>query len=134
MTLSILLSARIATDMYAVYISHMINETIAMPPTESAFDLLFVVPNRTISNALLGEVNNDERIELSQTIFLPPTVHRGNGTYIIGVRLISEYYLIHEHSSLANVHENRCIDTNEPDRLQFFLFHHYVCVQMSILG
>lgn len=89
MTLSIHISPNKPTDMFAVYISHGINETMAEAPVESRFDLLYVVPNRTISTAE-SDLNLEDQAEILHTVFLPPSVHFGNGTYIIGVKLISE--------------------------------------------
>lgn len=79
-------------DNFAVYISHGENETSTEPPTESKFDLLFVSPNQTVlSNT--SELSAEDEYELRHTIFLPPGVHLGNGTYIIGVRLLSKYFV-----------------------------------------
>ena len=76
-------------DIYAVYVSFGINETILEPPTESKFDLLYVIPNETIL-ASTSDINPDDEYELRHTIFMPPNVHLGNGTYIFGVKLISK--------------------------------------------
>lgn len=75
------------SDVYGVYISFGTNETALKPPTESKFDLLFVLPNNSIS---ITDGNFDDEYELRQTIFMPPSVHLGNGTYIFGVKLLSE--------------------------------------------
>ena len=71
------------TDTYAIYVSFDTNETSLEPPTEFKFDLLFVSPNRTLAS--------DNAEELQQTIFIPPSVHFGNGTYMFGIKLISEF-------------------------------------------
>ncbi len=90
MTLSIYVAPSFSPmDTYAVYVSHGINETLLEPPTESKFDLLFVLPNKT-ALSLTADVNQDDEYELKHTIFMPPTVHLGNGTYIFGVKLISK--------------------------------------------
>lgn len=88
MSLSVYITPDSSSDMYAVYISHGINETMVEPPTESNFDLLFVIPNRTILTSF-SDLNPDDLNELEHTIFMPPNLHRGNGTYVIGVKLIS---------------------------------------------
>lgn len=75
------------SDVYAVYVSFGTNETALKPPTESKFNLLFVLPNNSISTT---DMNFDDEYELKQTIFMPPSVHLGNGTYIFGVKLLSE--------------------------------------------
>ena len=91
MTLSIYVSPNFSpTDTYAVYVSYGINESLLEPPTESKFDLFFVVPNTTVL-ASNPDVNLDDEYELKHTIFMPPDVHLGNGTYIFGVKLISKY-------------------------------------------
>ena len=90
MTLSIFLAPNSSRDTYAVYISYGVNETAAETPTESKFDLLYVVPNRT-ALASASEMSAEDRKELTKTIFMPPDVHLGNGTYIIGVKLISKW-------------------------------------------
>ena len=91
MTLSIYVAPNFSpTDTYAVYVSYGINESLLEPPTESKFDLLFVVPNATLL-ASNPDVNLDDEYELKHTIFMPPDVHLGNGTYIFGVKLISKY-------------------------------------------
>jgi len=77
-------------DTYAVYVSYGINETLLEPPTESKFDLLFVLPNKTALPST-SDVNLDDEYELRHTIFMPPSVHLGNGTYIFGVKLVSKY-------------------------------------------
>lgn len=95
MTLSIHLAPNKTTEMFAVYISYGINETMVDSPIESKFDLLFVVPNRTIA---LGEtdLNYEDQEEVQHTVFLPPGIHFGNGTYIIGVKLISEFVFLYQ--------------------------------------
>ena len=75
------------SDIYAVYVSFGTNETALEPPTESKFDFVFVVPNDSIS---ITEMNFEDEYELTHTILMPPSVHLGNGTYIFGVRLLSE--------------------------------------------
>jgi len=93
MTLSIYISPNFSPlDTYAIYVSHGINETLLEPPTESKFDLLFILPNRTILTST-SDVNLDDEHELKHTIFMPPNVHLGNGTYIFGVRLVSKYFI-----------------------------------------
>lgn len=83
MTLSFYVASNSSfTDTYAIYVSFDTNETALEPPTEYKFDLLFLSPNRTLAS-------DDE--ELRQTIFLPPTVHFGNGTYMFGIKLISQF-------------------------------------------
>ena len=90
MTLSIYVAPSYSPmDTYAVYISFGANDTLLEPPTETKFDLLFVVPNRT-AIAPESDVNLDDEHELRHTIFLPPGVHLGNGTYILGVKLVSK--------------------------------------------
>jgi hypothetical protein len=92
MTLSVYLAPNYAPmDTYGIYVSHGINETLLEPPTESKFDLLFVLPNRTALTAT-SDVTPDDQYEIQQTIFMPPSVHLGNGTYIFGVKLISKYF------------------------------------------
>lgn len=91
MTLSISIIPKLLfMDMYAIYISYGINETLLEPPTESKFDLLFVLPNTTI---VTSDMNLDDEYEIRHTIFMPPNVHLGNGTYIFGVKLISKYFV-----------------------------------------
>ena len=90
MTLSIHLLPHKTTEMFAVFVSYGVNETMAEAPLESKFDFLFVVPNRTISFGD-ADLNVDDQDEVQHTVFLPPTLHFGNGTYIIGVKLISEF-------------------------------------------
>ena len=73
-------------DTYGIYVSFGTNETLLEPPTESKFDLLFVLPNRTA-------VTSDENIvddleELRHTILMSPNGHFGNGTYIFCIKLI----------------------------------------------
>ena len=84
MTLSVHVAPTEATarDTYAVYVSYGMNESTIVPPTESNFDFVFYLPN-TMSNSSV-----DDEDELQYTIFMSPTVHRGNGTYIFGVRRI----------------------------------------------
>jgi hypothetical protein len=94
MTLSISISPNLSPmDMYAVYVSFGINETLLEPPTESKFDLLFIIPNRTLLIST-SDMNFEDKDELQHTIFMPPNVHLGNGTYIFGVKLISKYFPI----------------------------------------
>lgn len=88
MTLSVYVASNSSsTDSYAIYVSFDANETLISPPTESKFDLLFLSPNLTTDS------NRHADDELSRTIFLPPNVHLGNGTYIFGIKLISECLL-----------------------------------------
>lgn len=90
MTLSIYVAPNFSPmDTYAVYVSYGINETILEPPTESKFHLLFVLPNRTVLTST-SDINFDDEYELKHTIFMPPSVHLGNGTYIFGVKLVSK--------------------------------------------
>ncbi len=97
MTLSIYVSPNSSPmDTYAVYVAYGINETILEPPTESKFDLLFVLPNRT-ALASATDINQEDEYELKHTILMPPGVHLGNGTYIFGVKLISKYFSKSEH-------------------------------------
>jgi hypothetical protein len=101
MTLSIYVSPNFSPlDTYAIYVSHGINETLLEPPTESKFDLLFVVPNRTVLTST-SDINLDDEYELKHTIFMPPSVHLGNGTYIFGVRLVSKYFVNKEKQNLV---------------------------------
>ena len=88
MALSIFIAPDSMGDTYAVYVSHGINETTVEAPTESVFDLLFVIPNRTLSMSS-SDLNSEDQEEIRQTVFMPPEVHLGNGTYIVGVKLIS---------------------------------------------
>ena len=76
------------SDTYAIYVSFGSNETGLQVPTESKFDLVFVIPNDT-GSAFPSSSSSDEH-ELRHTLFMPPNVHLGNGTYIFGIRLISE--------------------------------------------
>jgi hypothetical protein len=86
MTLSVYVSSSsLLDDTFAVYVSFAENETLLELPTETKFDLLFIVPNATTTTSDNIDVDN----ELRHTIFLPPEVHLGNGTYIFGVKLIS---------------------------------------------
>jgi len=94
MTLSISISPNLSPmDTYAVYVSFGINETLLEPPTESKFDLLFIIPNRTLLIST-SDMNFEDKDEIQHTIFMPPNVHLGNGTYIFGVKLISKYFPI----------------------------------------
>ncbi|CAF1143554.1 unnamed protein product [Rotaria sordida] len=89
MTLSIYIAPNNSPmDMYAIYISYDTNETLLESPTESKFNLLFILPNKTISTST-SDINLDDEYELRHTIFMPPNVHFGNGTYIIGVKLLN---------------------------------------------
>ena len=74
------------TDTYVVYISYETNDTLLEPPTESKFDLFFILPNQT-NVASLADVNVDDEYELQHTIFILPGVHLGNGT----IKLFSKY-------------------------------------------
>lgn len=88
MTLSVsLLPDSSSSDVYAVYVSFGTNETILEPPTESKFDLVFVLPNDSIS---ITDMNFEDEYEVRHTIFMPPSVHLGNGTYIFGVKILSK--------------------------------------------
>jgi hypothetical protein len=87
-------------DTYAVYVAYGINETILEPPTESKFDLLFVLPNKT-ALASATDINQEDEYELKHTILMPPGVHLGNGTYIFGVKLISKYFSKSEHHLMS---------------------------------
>lgn len=89
MTLSIYISPNSSRDTYAVYISYGVNETAVESPSESKFDLLYVLPNRTLL-ASASDMSAVDREELARTIFMPPQTHFGKGTYIIGVKLISK--------------------------------------------
>jgi hypothetical protein len=90
MTLSVYIAPdQSLMDTYAIYVSYGSNETLLEPPTESKFDLLFVLPNETVL-ASTAEVNVDDEYELKHTIFMPPNIHFGNGTYIFGVKLVSK--------------------------------------------
>jgi hypothetical protein len=91
MTLSVYVSPHFSPiDTYAVYVSYGINESLLEPPTEAKFDLLFVVPNRTVLTST-SDITLEEEYELKHTVFMPPNVHLGNGTYIFGVKLVSKY-------------------------------------------
>lgn len=90
MTLSVYISPISSSiDTYGVYVSFDTNETILEPPTELKFDLVFIIPNKT-AIVSTSNMNSDDEHESRHTIFLPPHVHFGNGTYIFGVKLISE--------------------------------------------
>jgi hypothetical protein len=92
MTLSIFIYPNLSPmDTYAVYVSYGSNETTLEPPTESKFDLLFVIPNKTILIPTM-DMNFEDEDELRHTIFMPSNVHLGNGTYIFGVKLISKFF------------------------------------------
>ena len=69
MTLSIHVVPHKTTEMFAVYVSYGINETMAEAPLESKFDFLFVVPNRTISFGD-ADLNVEDREEVQHTVFL----------------------------------------------------------------
>ncbi|CAF1019415.1 unnamed protein product [Rotaria sordida] len=89
MTLSVYISPNSSSmDIYAVYVSFGTNETILESPTEIKFDLLFIIPNKTVLVST-SDINLDEEYELKHTIFMPPNVHLGNGTYIFGIKLIN---------------------------------------------
>ncbi|CAF3946958.1 unnamed protein product [Adineta steineri] len=114
MTLSIYVAPNSSPmDTYAVYVSYGINETLLEPPTESKFDLLFVLPNKTI----MSDVNLDDEYEIRHTIFMPPSVHLGNGTYIFGVKLLnaSTNMNITEYNSsyIVNMYVSKCQYWNE---------------------
>ena len=97
MALSLYITPSSPRDIYAVYVAFGVNETILESPTEDKFDFLFMVPNRTLSTPTT-EMSVDEQNELQHTIFMPPHLHRGNGTYIFGVKLISRIDRRAEHS------------------------------------
>jgi hypothetical protein len=82
MTLSVHISPieSTALDTYVVYVSHGINESTVEPPTEFQFDFVFLLPNMTTHS------NLEDQHELRYTIMMPPSLHRGNGTYIFGVK------------------------------------------------
>ena len=88
MALSLYVTPSSPRDTYAVYVAFGPNETTLESPIENRFDYLFMVPNLTLSTSIT-EMSADEQNELQHTIFMPPHVHRGNGTYIFGVKLIS---------------------------------------------
>ena len=92
MTLSIsVIPSSSDMDMFAVYVSYGMNETLLEPPTESKFDILFLLPNDTVLTSA-ANVNVEDEEELRHTIFMPPNIHFGNGTYIFGVKLISKSF------------------------------------------
>jgi hypothetical protein len=134
MTLSVFIRPHSPADTFAIYISHGINETAADTPTESKFDLVFLVPNRTVST-LSNEPDYDE---LRHTVFMSPDVHRGNGTYIIGVKLISESPCTSTSNSFAceqhDTTDCRFDKATQLDELQRQLHDQYVRFQMSILA
>lgn len=89
-TLSVsLLPDSSSSDIYAVYVSFGTNETILELPTESKFDFVFVLPNDSIS---ITDTNFEDEYEIRHTIFMPPSVHLGNGTYVFGVKILSESF------------------------------------------
>ncbi|CAF0835622.1 unnamed protein product [Adineta ricciae] len=109
MTLSIYVAPNFSPmDNYAVYVSFGENETLLEPPTESKFDMLFVLPNRTA----LGDVSLEDEHEIRHTIFMPPNVHKGNGTYIFGVKLLnaSTSMNLTEYNSsyIVNMYVSKC--------------------------
>ncbi len=99
MTLSVYISPNLSPlDIYAVYVSFERNETLEEFPTESKFDWIFILPNKTNLSST-SDVNSEDEYELRHTIFMPPNIHMGNGTYIFGVKLISK-------SSLTTMYMN----------------------------
>ena len=90
MALSVYISPTSASssDAYAIYVSFGANETALEVPTENKFDLVFLIPNEN-GSASIPSPSSDEH-ELRHTLFMPPSVHLGNGTYIFGIKLISE--------------------------------------------
>ncbi|UJR29011.1 hypothetical protein I4U23_010229 [Adineta vaga] len=89
MTLSVYVSPNSSPmDLYGIYVSFGTNESILESPTESKFDLLFVLPNRTAFTST-SDINMNDEDELRHTILIPPSVHFGNGTYIFGIKLIN---------------------------------------------
>ncbi|CAF0819785.1 unnamed protein product, partial [Didymodactylos carnosus] len=80
MALSVYIKPSSSIDSYVLYVSYG-NDTVE-PPTDSKFDFIYTLPN---NNSISANYNNCE--ELKYTIFMPPSVHYGNGTYIFGVRL-----------------------------------------------
>ena len=112
------------TDTYAIYVAFDTNETSLEPPTELNFDLLFLSPNRTLAE--------DSTEELRHTIFMPPAVHLGNGTYIFGVKLISQFSRV---LTLTLMNKDfRFERRNKSDRVQFELCDEYLRLEMSVLG
>jgi len=94
MALSIYVSPNFSPmDTYGIYVSYGVNESLLEPPTESKFDLLFVLPNRTVLPTT-SDIDQDDENELRHTVFIPPSVHFGNGTYIFGIRLISKSFFV----------------------------------------
>ena len=110
MTLSIYISPNSSPlDIYGIYVSFHTNESLLEPPTESKFDLLFVLPNKTTSRS-----THDED-ELTHTILMPPHVHLGNGTYIFGVKLISKSFLTRKYRH--NMYQFRYQFDDESNRI-----------------
>ncbi|CAF4402568.1 unnamed protein product [Rotaria socialis] len=112
MTLSVYLSPNSSSmDTYAVFVSFGVNETALEPPTESKFDLLFIIPNQTVLESTIDIYSEDEH-ELRHTIFMPPSVHLGNGTYIFGVKLLDTNMTknLTEHNSgyTINMYVSKC--------------------------
>ena len=132
MTLSVSILPNLSPmDSYAVYVSFGTNETSLDPPTESKFDLLFVVPNKTVAIPT-SDANFEDEDEVKHTIFMPPNVHFGNGTYIFGVKLISKQFFIQEKSRYSErIFRFKYYD--EYNRIQFHLYNEYVCFKMPIL-
>lgn len=119
-------------DIYAVYVSFGTNETLLEPPTESNFDLVFITPNRTFPSNI-SQIDAEVEHQLRHTIFMPPSVHRGNGTYIFGIKLISKFKelrtAIRKHPCSFRFNYR-----NELNRLQLQLSDQYVCLEMSVLA
>ena len=82
MTLSVHISPieSTALDTYTIYVSYGTNESSVELPTELKFDFVFFLPN------MMTNANEDDQNELQYTIFMPPSLHRGNGTYIFGIK------------------------------------------------
>lgn len=120
-------------DLYAVYVAFGTNESSLEPPTESKFDLLFLLPNRTVFQSS-SDVSIDDQHELTHTVFLPPNVHLGNGTYIFGIRLISKKAFLRTRTIEKNQRLFRYEFSDKFNRIQFKLYNYNVRIQMSILG
>ncbi|CAF0958355.1 unnamed protein product [Adineta ricciae] len=111
MTLSLYVAPNFSPmDTYGIYVSFGTNETLLEPPTESKFDLLFVLPNRTTVTS--NENIADDLEELQHTIIMSPNIHFGNGTYIFGIKLINTsttMNLTEYHSSYTiNMYVSKC--------------------------
>ena len=134
MTLSIYIAPTSSiNDTYAVYVSFGINATQLEPPTETKFDLLFVTPN----SSALSVSNSQHDEELKYTIFMPPTVHLGNGTYIFGIKLISKCQInvnivVGTYRDFLSFSRFEC--GRKFIRIQLQLPDEHVRLKMSILG